>query len=347
MEEQQNIVLVQEPVIRHRLIEIGRNVTSRLNELNVDKLVATNETIKSLKQLRAELNNEFKEFESQRKSLKEAVAAPYLEFETTYKEEITEKFKSAVDVLKNKISDFENKVKTEKKEVIENYFKELCLDTKIDFLKFSDTGIDINLSTSEKKYKEACSDFVSRVADDVMLIEGTEYPAEIMVQYKTNGYNASKAITEVNNRKEEERLANERLKQAETMRRQSMLRGITMVHHDMTRTFTFVQDDSIIISDSEIENLPKNEFEKKFVELESKIKEYQNQSERNAEPEHTEEKPTPKQVKTPEPIQAPVEETPVVKEKEYKAVFECTGTMKQLKALGEYMKENNIIYKNL
>jgi len=45
------------------------------------------------------------------------------------------------------------------------------------------------------------------------------------------------------------------------------------------------------------------------------------------------------------PISAPViEATP---KPTFTASFECVGTMAQLKAIGQYMKENNIIYKNI
>src|SRR5690606_32514635 len=142
------------PVIQHKLVEVGANVTKRIEELNLSNLIATDETIKSLKDLRAELNKEFTDFEGQRKALKQAVADPYVEFESVYNVEISAKYKQAVELLKDKISVFENNVKAEKKASIELYFKELCDASKIDFLKFSDTGLEINLSTSEKQYKE-------------------------------------------------------------------------------------------------------------------------------------------------------------------------------------------------
>ena len=46
--------------------------------------------------------------------------------------------------------------------------------------------------------------FVLRVKDDVKLINSTEYPSEIMVGYKIS-LNASKAITTVRERKEQEK----------------------------------------------------------------------------------------------------------------------------------------------
>lgn len=342
------IKLVQKPVIQHKLAEVGASVTARIKELNLDKLVATDETIQSMKTLRADLNKELKDFEEQRKTLKEAVANPYMEFESVYKVEISEKYKSAIDTLKDKIGAFELKVKEEKKATVELYFVELCQDAGIDFLKFEHTGLDINLSTSLKQYKEKCAEFVNRVQDDLILIKGEEMAAEALVEYKSNGLNASKAISIVRERAEKKRLETQRLKTEETNRRTKMLTSMSMVYHDMTMTYNYVQDESIFIELAEIENLKPEDFNKKYVEIESKIKAKQADlfSQQNT-----------TAAETSSPAPAPKPEEPILKapeevkqpepEKTFKAKFECEGTMIQLKALGLYMKENGITYKNL
>lgn len=345
------IKLVQKPVIQHKLVEVGTDVTKRIKELDIENLVATDDTIKSLKNLRAELNKEFADYESQRKALKEAVAKPYQEFESVYKDEISEKFKGAVSLLKDKIATFENKVKQEKKQNIERYFAELCADAKIDFLKFSDTGIDINLSTSEKKYKEECQAFVNRVQDDILLIETVDYPAETMTEYKSNSLNASKAIKAVFERKETERLEAERIKQEETDRRVTMLNRLAVVYHDMTKTYNWVRDDSINIDRKDLENLPKDEFNKRFVAIEAEIKKRTEEDMKKRTALEPEEQPEPAkkpEAKQPELLKPPKEVAQEPKtEKKYKASFEAEGTMAQLKALGQYMKDNNINYKNI
>lgn len=345
---QNQIKLVQVPVIQHKLVEVGKNVSLRIEELNLSKLVATEDTIKSLKDLRAELNKEFTEFETQRKTLKEAVTNPYMEFENVYKTEITEKYKGAVDILKNKIGEFEDNVKAEKRDNIQSYFTELCLDADIDFVKFSDTNIEVNLSTSEKKYKETCLEFVTRITDDVKLIEGIEYPAETMAEYKKT-LNASKAITTIRERKEAERIEKERIKTIETTRRLSLLRNLSMVYRDMTKSYNWVQDDSVYMVLSEIEDLPKEDFTKRFVEIETVIKEYEAAKKTQETPKEEVSAPIAPPLKAP-PLKAPVQE--VVKEQQepvkvIRAEFRCFGTMVQLRALGQYMKDNNIKYENI
>ena len=63
------ITLTQSPIIKHDLLSIGANVTKRIDELNVENLVVTVDTIKSMKSLRAELNKEAKEFGDMRYDL--------------------------------------------------------------------------------------------------------------------------------------------------------------------------------------------------------------------------------------------------------------------------------------
>ena len=61
------------PVIEHDLVKVGNLVDKRLAQLNVANLVATDETIQSLKTLRADLNKELKEYEEQRKVVKDLI----------------------------------------------------------------------------------------------------------------------------------------------------------------------------------------------------------------------------------------------------------------------------------
>ncbi len=346
------IKLIQAPVIQYSLIEVGKNVAARIKELNIDNLVATEETIKALKELRAALNKELADYETQRKTIKEAVSHPYSEFETVFKSEITEKYKQAIDTLKDKIGAFEAKVKTEKKANVTRYFEELCVSEGIDFLTFEQTGLEINLSTSEKQYKDKCNDFVLKVKDDVNLINSTECPAEIMAEYKTT-LNASKAITTVRERKQREKLEKERLKLAETNRRESLLRGLSMVYNSLVKTFVWAEDESIYIKQTDVEDLSLEDFQKKYIEIESLIS--TKKKERQCEPElmQNEQVPGPasindsQQPKVADPLPAPSEVKEEPKEEIFSAAFEVQGTMKQLMSLGQYMKENGISYKNI
>ena len=102
------ITLKQNAVIQHDLLNVGKMVDERLEELNIENLVATDDTIRALKTLRTELNKELRDFEEQRKTIKNIVAKPYMDLEEVYKEEVSEKYNNALTILKDKIDEHEN-----------------------------------------------------------------------------------------------------------------------------------------------------------------------------------------------------------------------------------------------
>lgn len=324
-----SIELVQNPVIKQNLKEVGKSVTDRLESLNINGQVATVETVKALKDLRAQLNKELLEFESQRKFVKEGVMAPYNEFEDLYKSEISDKYKNAGNLLKDKIAFVEDKIKEEKRDNIKQYFVELCQSENIDFVTFESVGLDINLSTTEKKYKEQCNEFISRINDDLALIDTQEFKAEIIVEYKLT-LNASRSIKTVQDRKESERIENERIRLQLINNRKTALINLGLLFDKMTNSFVY--NDSIFISISDVEALSKDDFTTKYLSIESDIKLCEGSKEIN------------KPVEEKQVLQAPKVEEKV---ELVTASFSVTGTMAQLHALGNYMKQNNITYKNI
>jgi len=341
------IKLIQSPIIKQNLIEVGKDVDDRLLKLNINGQVATEETVKALKDLRASLNKELASYESQRKAVKESVLNPYTEFENLYKEQVSDKYKNAINTLKDKIAVVEDNIKAEKYKNIKTYFDELCLSEKIDFIPFEKTGIEVNLSTSEKKYKEQINTAIQKVISDLALIETQPYKTEILVEYKST-LNVSKSITDVSARKEAERIEAEREKLAEVNRRKNLLLERDFIYADFTKTYEY--STNIYISESEIESLSKEDFTKKLLQFEQSIvalKDSQRiEAEKNNPPveKADAEHPTNPAVAVSVPIEAPIaNEAP----KLVSASFEVVGTMVQLRALGQYMKDNNIKYKNI
>ena len=327
-----SIELVQNPVIKQNLKEVGKSVTERLEKLNINGQVATVDTVKALKDLRAQLNKELAEFESQRKFVKEGVMSPYNEFEDLYKTEISDKYKNAGNALKDKIAFVEDKIKAEKRDNVKEYFNELCQSESIDFVTFESVGLDINLSTTEKKYKEQCNEFISRIKDDLCLIDTQEFKAEIIVEYKLT-LNASRAIKTIQDRKEIERIENERIRLQLINNRKTALMQLGLVIDDMTNSFVY--NDSIFISITDVENLSKEDFTTKYLSIEGDIKLDRASMEVPKENNPVEEKQV---------LQAPVIEE---KAELVTASFSVTGTIAQLHALGAYMKQNNITYRNI
>lgn len=344
MKENQ-IKVEQLPVISHKAVEVGKAITERIDNLKLDKIVATESNVKALKVLRAELSTELTEFETERKSVKKAIAAPYLEFEEIYKREISEKYTAGISTLKDKILFVENNIKLEKKAEIETYFTEMCDSQNIDFLKFENVGLKIDLTTTAKKLKEQCNAFVLKVADDLLLIETQEFETEIIVEYKKD-LNVSKAIKTIADDKAAIKLEKEKKKIIEWNRRRSSFRDIAMILHEDTNTFQY--NDEIYIGSEAVKDIDKDSFNKIIIEYTEKIKafvEAQKKPEIKTETPISTPAPTPPAAKPiSKPLASPVKET---KLELVKARFECEATLPVLKALGQYMKDNNITYKNL
>lgn len=323
--------LEQLPIIKHKLIEMGVQVTKRIDDLNIENQIATEDSIKTLKTLRADLNKEVKEFESQRKIIKEGIMNPYTEFEEVYKENIISKYKEAVELLKTKINSFELSVKAEKQDNLIKYFEEIKEFEGLDWLKWEHLKIEVNLSTSEKKYKEQILEQTNQVLDDLELINTDKYAAEILVEYKST-LNASSSIKTIRDRQQKEKEEKERILFDRTSKRKREIISIMFVYSDLTRTYNWVRDEQVMISLDDIESLSDEDWNKRFFELKEKVTI----------------KEEPKFVKAPV-VQAPVKEDSKEEKNEeiFEAKFRVKGTYNQLKALGEFLKSNNYEYKNI
>ena len=205
------IIVRQLPQIEEHLKDLSTEIDEKVE--NAKSLVCTEESVKIIKQVRADLNKEFKELEVQRKTVKEQILTPYMQFEEVYKTYISEKYKSADINLKQKIDSTENELKRQKEQEIRDYFEEYKTANNIDFITFEQAKISVTLSASKKSLKEQAKLFINKIADDLKLIETQECKEEILVEYKQS-LNVSRAIQDVANRhkllEEEKRKKEER-----------------------------------------------------------------------------------------------------------------------------------------
>ena len=192
------IVVKQLPVIEQQLAQIKQQVTERVE--TVTSLVVTEDTVKAVKKARTELNAEFKAWEDKRKEVKKAVITPYEKFEEVYNDCISNSYKTADKLLKQRIDEVENELKAEKAAEVKSYFEEYLASKSIDFITYEQAGINVTLSASLKSLKEQAKAFIDRIESDLKLIETfTDLKAEILVEYKKS-LNVSDAITGVNAR---------------------------------------------------------------------------------------------------------------------------------------------------
>ena len=204
--------VTQLPVIEEHLRSRKEQTEQRVAEAM--SLVCTDETLISVKNIRAEMNREFADAETQRKAIKAAIMEKYDSFESVYRECIADPYKRADADLKAKIDATESEIKSRCEEMLLGYFRELCAVNEIDFLSFGQTGVKVDMASARaktpKKLMEQIKLKVDGVAQDMKTI-GTmgENAPEIMVEYKNN-LDLSLAISVVNERHrraEEEREA--------------------------------------------------------------------------------------------------------------------------------------------
>lgn len=199
MKETNELIIVKQlPIIEERLQELSAEIDLKVN--NALSLIVSDETVKEVKNVRAELNKDFKQLEEQRKMVKEKVYAPYKAFEDIYKTYVSDKYKSADNELKIKIDTVENEQKRIKEEKVKEYFNELCEKENIDFLDYSRANINVTLTANMKSLQGSVNSFIDGVVNALNLIRTQEYSDEILIEYKKS-LNISEAITKVRKRK--------------------------------------------------------------------------------------------------------------------------------------------------
>lgn len=176
------IRVVQLPEIEEHLQSIKVAVTQKVNDAL--SLVCTEDTVKSVKTVRADLNKDLKDFEERRKAVKKAIMSPYEQFEAVYKECISDTYKKADAELKAKIDSVENELKEAKRAEVEAYFEECSKSVGVDFVKLSDLNLNITLSASVKSLKRQVKEYFDKVIQDLALIATLEHTTEILVEYR-------------------------------------------------------------------------------------------------------------------------------------------------------------------
>ena len=200
MAKNENLIVIEQlPVITERLVEISKEIDERIT--NALSLACTEDTVKTVKALRAELNKEFDMFDMRRKAVKSAVMEPYERFETVYKTYVSERYKGADAQLKTRIDEVEDAVKAEKRAELSAFFYEYC-DSKnvpVAIANMERWAPNITLSVTLAALRKSAALYIDTITDDLALIATQEHSAEILVEYeKQSGIpSAAQAITAV------------------------------------------------------------------------------------------------------------------------------------------------------
>lgn len=178
-----------------------KEVKGYVEELNnyYKNITFTEETIKEAKEEKAKVNKFKGQVAEYRKNIVAEYNKPIKAFEDTAKE--TEKLLTdTYNTINQQVATHEDKIKKEKEEEVRNYFEEYKESLNIDFIKFEDTKIKINLTDSKTSLKKQVKDFVDKINTDLATIMLQNFKEEILVEYKQNGFVLNNAITTVLNR---------------------------------------------------------------------------------------------------------------------------------------------------
>ena len=205
------ISLRQLPVIDERLRELKDKWLQKAADAK--SLAATDENLKEVKALRADMRKEYAEVDSVFKQIKKVYMGPWEELEKTYRECVKGPFEEADAAYKGAVDDITaERVKKLKKDLFkyfEEYRESLGLDSKI--ADPNKSGIKVNSSDTLASLKKRAKEFLDGIDSDLRMIDTLEDRDEIMVEYRES-LNVSDAVTKVNARHkaaEELRIARE------------------------------------------------------------------------------------------------------------------------------------------
>lgn len=180
------LVCTQPPVISENLLDLNTRVSSITTMLSA--LHPEPENLPQVKKARADLRRYFESLEEQRKAVKAAVMAPYNEAEAKYKALVSGPIGQADKLCKDFVDGVEASMKRQCEEGLREYFAELCAANNVEFLKFEQAGIQVDMASARqktpKKLREQLAQFVSRVSSDLDSISEMEDAEEILVEYK-------------------------------------------------------------------------------------------------------------------------------------------------------------------
>lgn len=200
------IVLEQLPIIKAKLEQVSSEIKQRVD--NATSLVVNEDTVKEVKKVRADLNKEFNELETQRKQVKSAIMSKYDEFEEIYKDKVANLYKEADSQLKEKIDNVENELKLEKENELIDFFEEHQKANHLEgLIEYSEIGLNVTMSASMKSLKDQIKAFCEKVANDIKAMQTDEYKDEIWLEYKFSklfDYAKAKTIVVERHRKQDE-----------------------------------------------------------------------------------------------------------------------------------------------
>lgn len=301
-------------------------------------VVYTEDTMKAAKDDRATLNKFKKVIEDRRKEVKKKCMEPYEQFEKEVKE-ITALIDKPIVMIDSQIKEYEEKQKAEKKSQIQAAYDESIGDFGKDlpFERVFDTRY-LNATFSLSKAMSEVIEKIEKFKTDIATIDSLDSKHKLNVRdVYVRTLDLSQAMAEDRRLRElEECLEADRKAKEEAERKRQEAEAAKREEAERQRAEAErIAAEQKAAAKAQPESEPE-QMTQPVSEMGRAIASIEHQAFSQAVQAAPEEKQE-------APAQVPEKQSePEAEVKRYKATFWCKGTLEQIKALGDYMRANNI-----
>lgn len=199
-------------IIEDNIAEIAKQVQNEIAELNIDKMEVSADNKQKLKNVRTTLNKRLLSFEADRKKIKNFILEPYTQFEAKYSSDLKPIFEKAIKQLGDKIDSLEKAELEAFEKYGRDYFKRKLESQPLSVAnKFEDAKIEINLSTNNKRIREAIDAHFEKITSALTIINAHEHSTRLHVLWEKNNYDIGTAMVKLSSALiEEKRIAEEK-----------------------------------------------------------------------------------------------------------------------------------------
>ena len=199
--------------ITSRIDEIVLKVQERINNLKLDTISATEDNKKVLRNTRAELNKEVKQYEEDLKQIDSMINEGFNELKKQYKEKIKSLYKNTDEELKEKIEEITREQLKENQNYSKEYYESKLKSMPLRIgVEYNDIPWDFNFNSSKKSIRDTINNHFEAVEKALLIIDNHEYKDQLQELWVKNKFNLGNALIEL---QEQIALANKLLKAKE------------------------------------------------------------------------------------------------------------------------------------
>lgn len=241
------IRITEVPTIRSSIDELALVVKKRIADLRIEEIEPTEENKKLLKATRANLNKEIKDYEEQRKKIKEILLKDYNVFEEEYKKKIKALYEETDKILKEAIDKIQREQDQELKDYALEYLNERLAVNDPGVIEFD--RIKINYA-NKKQIRLSIDNYIDDILKSLNIIKtyGENEGRLYAIWLRTN-FNLVEAITQLNNDIAVEKQLEREIKEREA--REALAREMYKVEEITT---TEEAEEDLVIEVEEVSN---------------------------------------------------------------------------------------------